>query len=221
MNKILDTSIESACSYDDAAFSPPLSTSFSLSSWSDYETFDNTSFHCTKPNKAPFNKLDPSLAIGFLCRSLDDLNRLYDFAKNTSTNLQPIFAVSEGTFEQYELNYQSICLDDNKAVSSASSLSPIRNEMTSLFHQQITDNSKHDTNYRIKNPSTHRFKPANKNDEHNKNSISSYLSNKIAQSKFLSNHNRSASSSNARDIIRQKSTSKGKTKPDTDDFILI
>jgi len=176
MNKLLDTSIESACSYDDAALSPPLSTSFSLSSWSDYETFDNTSFHCTKPNKAPFNKLDPSLAIGFLCRSLNDLNRLYDFAKNTSSsNLQPIFVVSEWTFEQYELNYQSICLDDNKVASAASSISPIRNEMNSLFHEQITDKSKNGTDNRIKHHSTQRSKTVYTNQEQNKNYKSSYL----------------------------------------------
>jgi hypothetical protein len=222
MNKLLDTSIESACSYDDAAFSPPLTASFSLSSWSDYDSFDNTSFHCTKPYKAPFNKLDPSLAIGFLCRSLNDLNRLYDFAKSTSSSdLQPIFAVSEGTFEQSELNYQSICLDDNKVVSMASSKPPIKKEMTSLFHEQITDKATHQTNNRIKYLSTHGLQATNKNEEQNKNSISSYLSNKIAQSKFLSNHNRSASSSGARDILRPKSTTKNKTKPDSDDFILI
>jgi len=47
----------------------------------DSELFDNSTFHCENPSKTPFTKLDPSLAIGFLCSSLDDLERLCALTK--------------------------------------------------------------------------------------------------------------------------------------------
>ena len=51
---------------------------------SDYENFENSSYHCENPSKIPFNKLDPSLAIGFYCAALVDLNNLCEFVKKVS-----------------------------------------------------------------------------------------------------------------------------------------
>lgn len=48
---------------------------------SDYEVFENSSYHCENPSMTPFNKLDPSLAIGFYCATLKDLNNLCEFVK--------------------------------------------------------------------------------------------------------------------------------------------
>jgi hypothetical protein len=48
---------------------------------SDYEIFENSTYHCENPSKIPFNKLDPSLAIGFYCATLLDLNNLCEFVK--------------------------------------------------------------------------------------------------------------------------------------------
>lgn len=44
------------------------------SSSSDSILFDNSSFHCAHPNRIDFGKLDPSLAIGFYCATLDEFN---------------------------------------------------------------------------------------------------------------------------------------------------
>ncbi len=46
-----------------------------------YEIFENSTYHCENPSKIPFNKLDPSLAIGFYCATLLDLNNLCEFVK--------------------------------------------------------------------------------------------------------------------------------------------
>ncbi len=48
---------------------------------SDYEIFENSTYHCENPSKIPFNKLDPSLAIGFYCATLKEVHSLCDFVK--------------------------------------------------------------------------------------------------------------------------------------------
>ena len=73
-----DQSIKTTSSFSSMTSSK---NSYDDTTMSDYELFDNSTFHCENPSKTPFSKLDPSLAIGFLCSSLEDLNNLCDLVK--------------------------------------------------------------------------------------------------------------------------------------------
>lgn len=58
--------------------------SFSLPSnvpLSDNELFENKSFHCANAGRILFTKLDPSIAIGFYIKSLNELNSFCDLVK--------------------------------------------------------------------------------------------------------------------------------------------
>jgi len=66
------------------------SLSYDESGTLDYELFDNSTFHCENPSKTPFTKLDPSLAIGFLCSTLDDLNKLCERTRMVGLIISPI-----------------------------------------------------------------------------------------------------------------------------------
>jgi cysteine protease ATG4 len=71
------------------------------------EYFDNTSFHCSTPNKISFLKIDPSLAIGFYCATRQDFDDLCDYAALMSEGMYPIFGVSKSSYEETQLSYQS------------------------------------------------------------------------------------------------------------------
>ena len=47
--------------------------------------FDIRSFHCHIPGKTSFAKLDPSLAIGFYCKSIDEFEQFCNFINNVSS----------------------------------------------------------------------------------------------------------------------------------------
>ena len=49
--------------------------------FSSSDSFDNRSFHCTSPSKTAFTKLDPSLAIGFYCDTINDFDKLCEHIK--------------------------------------------------------------------------------------------------------------------------------------------
>lgn len=51
----------------------------------DCDLFDNSSFHCASPSKTSFAKLDPSLALGFYCRTLGDFQFLCDTVQQVNT----------------------------------------------------------------------------------------------------------------------------------------
>lgn len=44
------------------------------------------SYHCTAPGKTLFTKLDPSLAIGFYCKTYDEFEKFCTFVENVSFN---------------------------------------------------------------------------------------------------------------------------------------
>lgn len=90
---------------------------------SDYEVFENASYHCENPSKTPFSKLDPSLAIGFYCSTLKDVNNLCEYVKKTPSldNMFPIFGVSEESFEKMHSNFQVLNLDDQQQVYTSPS----------------------------------------------------------------------------------------------------
>ena len=76
----LSSSLKS--SYEDTG--TYLSASVSSVSSVDFDSFDNTSYHCTSASTTPWSKLDPSLAIGFYCRTLADFEELCVTIKKVS-----------------------------------------------------------------------------------------------------------------------------------------
>lgn len=61
-----------------------------FNSFQSSELFDNSSFHCASPSKLAFSKLDPSIAIGFYCKSRDEFNEFCDFIKKVYEFIDPI-----------------------------------------------------------------------------------------------------------------------------------
>ena len=88
--------------------------SFEDASIVDVRSFDNSSFHCTSPSKTSFTKLDPSLAIGFYCRTLASLNELCDLIQDMSkTEMYPIFGINvDQTFENAQNSFKVYFKDD-------------------------------------------------------------------------------------------------------------
>ena len=48
------------------------------------EIYDTSSYHSETVNKIEFSKLEPNMAIGFFCSSLEDLNDLCEFVKKVT-----------------------------------------------------------------------------------------------------------------------------------------
>lgn len=117
-----DHSIQSTSSHSSLSSSKH---SYDDTNMSDYEIFDNSTFHCENPSKISFAKLDPSLAIGFYCSSLDELNKLCSVAKKMSSmdNVFPLFGVNDDSFEKSQLKYQLLC-DEEVLADSLTNTSP-------------------------------------------------------------------------------------------------
>jgi hypothetical protein len=189
----LASSLSSKCSYEDAGSvvaTANLSSSITSNSSDSplFECFDNSSYHCSNPSTVSFTKLDPSLAIGFYCKNLKDLNDLCDLIKKTSTSdlLYPIFGVSEDTFEQAQLNYQSFSIDDKM---NASTLVDINNHNNTDSIFPIESSVSNNINNNRHRSSSNR---ATNNSSNMKTSIGSYLTNKINSKLNSANSSRSA-----------------------------
>lgn len=177
--------------YLDPHFCQPMVNVYA--SGSDFEFFDNTSFHCANPSKVAFTKLDPSIAIGFYCKSRSELDKLCSLVKEMSISdgFYPIFGVCEQSFEQTQLNYQSFSVDD-KMMESAS------RSRTSTGHLSIDNQNK-----AVKYSKEH----------HPRGAISSYLTTGKINS---GGEMKKRSSSSGK--IGKKNAKKGQ---DHDDFVLV
>lgn len=210
-------------SYDDSCLT---SSSVSTNSVSDCDLIDNSSFHCGTPSKIAFNKLDPSIAIGFYCRTLKDLNRLCDLVKETSVNelIYPIFGVWDGRFEEAQYgNYQSLSLDEKFLTNKINAESNVKYTKTKVSHSLE------------KPPSATVSETNNKSNNGKSSTITSYLTSKLANKmqatsgsmqndsrRNLFSTNGANNSSNTRGILspsKNKKSSKKSTDPD--DFVLV
>lgn len=211
-------------SYDDSCL-----TSSSVSNSSECDLIDNSSFHCGTPSKVAFNKLDPSIAIGFYCRTLKDLNRLCDLVKETSVNelIYPIFGVANGRFEEAQYgNYQSLSLDEKFLTNN-------KNTESNLIYNKTKVSSS------LEKPPHTQSETNNKFNNSKSSAITSYLTSKLSnkmqinsgsiqndarRNLFSSNNTSSSSSSSAnRGGILSPSKNKKSTKKSTDpdDFVLV
>lgn len=58
--------------------------------------FSTGSYECSNPRKVPFTSVDPSMAIGFLARTPEELEELYLFAEDPKLHRgSPLFSVAE------------------------------------------------------------------------------------------------------------------------------
>lgn len=186
--------------------------SYDETSSSDLEVFDNSSFHCENPSKTPFSKLDPSLAIGFLCSSMNDLNNLCDFAQEiaSSEKLFPIFGVNEESYEKFQFKHQTLSdeeLTTDTIVSSVSSkitrksiTNPIPIKRNSDLKTNSKSQSKSDQSRSLNNLMNRFDKLCFEN-----NDIK--LSSSKKSSSFLSDK-----------LVRSKKSNK---KSESDDFVLV
>lgn len=78
------------------------------SALSDFELFDNSSFHCDAPSRVDFAELDSSMILGFYCSSLEDLSDLCESVKKISSTdkIFPLFQVSEDSSTQINYNFK-------------------------------------------------------------------------------------------------------------------
>ena len=232
----LASSLSSKCSYEDAAVTAANLSSSITSNSSDspiFENFDNSSYHCANPSTVSFTKLDPSLAIGFYCKNLKDLDDLCDLIKKTSNSdiLYPIFGVSDDTFEQAQLNYQSFSIDDKMNTSTLADLNnqnntdsifPIENSVCSNINNNNTNNRPRTSSNRATN-----------NLSSVKASIGSYLTNKInsklnstnstrgSLSKESKSNNKSLSNNALASGNSSSSRQKKSSKHKDEDFVLV
>ena len=201
----LSTSLSSKHSYDDTCL-----TSSSISNSSDYDFFDNSSFHCANPSKIAFTKLDPSIAIGFYCRNRDDLDTLCDMVKNKSDQIYPIFGIAEGSFEETQLNYQSFSIDDKYLTSKMNAESKARPVTPEPLHLEKEARQTYSKSSNAAKNST----------------ITSYLSSKINSTRQAQANNSSMHPSEIRKSKSIMSPSKSNKKvskksADPDDFVLV
>jgi cysteine protease ATG4 len=143
----LTTSMTILSSDVDTCHSLSSSMSNSSSNAPHDEYFDNSSFHCSSPSKVSFTKLDPSIAIGFYCQNLDQLNGLCHLVKEAQTmkNIYPIFGVSDGSFEQVQLNFTSFSYEEHKVSDvnvkkkpTTTTKPPVKNISSYLLTNKIT-----------------------------------------------------------------------------------
>lgn len=89
--------------------------------------FDTKSFHCSNAGYISFSKLDPSIAIGFYFKNLDELNDFCEIVKKNSHSeyFHSIFGISEESFGKLQLNYEMFSLDERSNEESFIQ-SPIR-----------------------------------------------------------------------------------------------
>lgn len=80
----------------------------------DKKKFDNKSFHCSNAGYISFNKLDPSIAIGFYFKNLGEFNEFCEIieANSRSEFFHSIFGISEESFSKLQLNYEMFSLDE-------------------------------------------------------------------------------------------------------------
>jgi len=194
-----------------------LTTSSVSSTTSDsIDLFDNSSFHCGTPSKIAFNKLDPSIAIGFYCRTLNE--RVY-----------PIFGVSEGRFEEAQVNYQAFNYDEKLLTTRQIG---VEDEDAARRQRQLLLKQSSNLGELISNKMTNNTSVKNEQLKTN-STLTSYLTSKLANktaSRSTSNDGRrnlfsggSSSSSNSNKGIMSPSKSKKGTKKSTDpdDFVLV
>nr|AWV66643.1 cysteine protease ATG4-like-2 [Brachionus rotundiformis] len=76
--------------------------------------FDNKSFHCSNAGYIPFNKLDPSIALGFYFKNLNEFEEFGELLKKNSQSeyFHSIFGISEESFHKLQLNYEMFSLDE-------------------------------------------------------------------------------------------------------------
>lgn len=75
----------------------PVSAASLAKQWADANRPFTTSLHCPRPLYMPASSLDPSLALGFLCRSPSDLTQLCVLLRGVfDTHGVQLFDVSEG-----------------------------------------------------------------------------------------------------------------------------
>jgi cysteine protease ATG4 len=55
------------------------------------------SYHCTSPRKIGFQGIDPSIALGFLCQTPEDLETFYAFSaeKSDDPRMKPLYGIGE------------------------------------------------------------------------------------------------------------------------------
>nr|AWV66692.1 cysteine protease ATG4-like-2 [Brachionus koreanus] len=112
----------------------------------DSKNFDNKSYHCSNAGYISFNKLDPSIAIGFYFKNRDELNEFCEFMKKNSQSeyFHSIFGVSEESFEKLQLNYEMFSLDE-RSYEENSLKSPVRRkkskEKKGYFDKMLNNNS--------------------------------------------------------------------------------
>ena len=198
----LSASLTSKHSYDDTCL-----TTSSMSSSSDFDLFDNSSFHCGNPSKVAFTKLDPSIAIGFYCKTLSDLNELCDLVKETSINdkVYPIFGVSEGSFDDAQLNYNSFSLDEKLLTSK---MSVVADKKEIRAKSSISDTFEKTYSGKLNNS-----RVESNNVKSSSTTIASYLTNKLA------NKMQTEPKKNLLSPSKNKKPSKKSTDPD--DFVLV
>eukprot|EP00041_Stephanoeca_diplocostata_P009009 m.136480 g.136480 ORF g.136480 m.136480 type:complete len:396 (+) comp17572_c0_seq4:99-1286(+) len=53
------------------------------------------SYHCSSPRKIKFATIDPSLALGFLCRTKAELDNFFTFSETVPTGVTPLYSVQD------------------------------------------------------------------------------------------------------------------------------
>lgn len=197
--------------------------SYDDTSSSDYEIFDNSTFHCENPSKTLFSKLDPSFALGFLCSSLNDLNKLCDLVKKISASdkIFPIFGVTDESFEKSQSKYQMLIDEDSLPETVVSSISPILNKKSAAI--PISSPNKTRTNTHVKSHPQYKTLPSktNKNLQSLPMKFDNLHFEKVEkiEKKYGSKSPKKLTSSYLTDkFTRQKQSKK---KSESDDFVLV
>ncbi|KAI8094940.1 uncharacterized protein B0P05DRAFT_524009 [Gilbertella persicaria] len=85
--------------YLDPHFSRPALETKSLT---DYTREDFVTYHCAIPRKIPLANIDPSMMIGFYCRTRQELDHFYEQIHRISEQHTPIFTIEQHTPEYDE-----------------------------------------------------------------------------------------------------------------------
>nr|AWV66667.1 cysteine protease ATG4-like-2 [Brachionus plicatilis] len=110
------------------------------------KSFDNKSFHCSNAGYVSFSKLDPSVALGFYFKNLDEFNEFCEVVQKNSQSeyFHSIFGISEESFEKLQLNYEMFSLDE-RSYEESSVKSPSRRkknkEKKGYFDKMLISNN--------------------------------------------------------------------------------